>query len=41
MGHPAPDAMHVVLDVLLFSAVVTIGLGLVETRRGSLVEHKP
>ena len=28
-GHPAPDAMHFVLDLLLFSAVVTIAVGLV------------
>jgi len=34
LGHPAPDAMHFVLDVLLFSAVVTIALGLLTTRRG-------
>lgn len=31
-GHPAPDAMHFVLDVLLFSAVLTIVLGLWEIR---------
>ena len=41
VGHPAPDAMHFVLDLLLFSAVVTIALGLLETRRGSVVEDKP
>ena len=40
-GHPAPDAMHFVLDLLLFVAVVTIALGLLETRRGSVVEVKP
>jgi len=34
IGHPAPDAMHFVLDVLLFSAVVTIALRLLKTRRG-------
>ena len=28
IGHPAPDAMHFVLDLLLFLAVVTIALGL-------------
>jgi hypothetical protein len=31
IGHPAPDAMHFVLDLLLFLAVVTIALGLLET----------
>jgi hypothetical protein len=41
MGHPAPDAMHFVLDLLLFSAVVMIALGLLETRRGSALENKP
>ena len=40
IGHPAPDAMHFVLDLLLFSAVVTIALGILEARRGSLVENK-
>lgn len=34
IGHPAPDAMHFVLDVLLFLAVATIALGLWEIRRG-------
>ena len=34
IGHPAPDAMHFVLDVLLFLTVVTIALGLLNTRRG-------
>jgi hypothetical protein len=33
IGHPAPDAMHFVLDVLLFLTVVTIALGLLKTRR--------
>jgi hypothetical protein len=33
LGHPAPDAMHFVLDVLLFSAVMTIAFGLLKTRR--------
>jgi hypothetical protein len=33
LGHPAPDAMHFVLDVLLFSVVVTIAFGLLRTRR--------
>ncbi len=33
--HPAPDAMHFVLDVLLFSAVMTIAFGLVKTKRRS------
>lgn len=40
-GHPAPDALHFVLDVLLFLTVVTIALGLLETRRGSMVEDEP
>ena len=34
IGHPAPDAMHFVLDLLLFLTVVTIALGLLKTRRG-------
>jgi len=34
IGHPAPDAMHFVLDLLLFLAVATIALGLLETRHG-------
>ena len=33
LGHPAPDAMHFVLDVLLFSAVITIVVGLAKSRR--------
>ena len=39
--HPAPDAMHFVLDLLLFSAVVTLALGILEARRRSVVEDKP
>jgi hypothetical protein len=31
LGHPAPDAMHFVLDVLLFSAVATMALGLLNS----------
>src|SRR5271169_1311222 len=38
--HPAPDAMHFVLDVLLFLVVVTIALGLLETRRKSALGDK-
>ncbi len=38
--HPAPDAMHFVLDLLLFLVVLTIALGLLETRRGSAVGEK-
>jgi hypothetical protein len=34
-GHPAPDAMHFVLDLLLVSVVLTIALGLLEIRRAS------
>jgi hypothetical protein len=41
IGHPAPDALHFVLDLLLFLTVVTIALGLLETRRGSIEEGKP
>jgi hypothetical protein len=41
IGHPAPDAMHFVLDLLLFSVVVMIALGLLEASRGSAVENKP
>jgi hypothetical protein len=40
-GHPAPDAMHFVLDLLLFLVVVTIALGLLETRCRSAVDEKP
>jgi hypothetical protein len=40
IGHPAPDAMHFVLDVLLFSAVVTVALGLLKTGRGFVVAEK-
>ena len=40
IGHPAPDAMHFVLDLLLFSVVVTIALSIFETRRGSEVKNK-
>jgi hypothetical protein len=41
LGHPAPDAMHFVLDLLLFLVVVTIALGLIESRRGSSSGDKP
>ncbi len=40
IGHPAPDAMHFVLNLLLFFVVVTIALGLLGTRRSSVVEDK-
>src|SRR5579864_3106557 len=40
MGHPAPDAMHFVLDLLLFSAVTRITIGLLHPRRGSVIENK-
>jgi hypothetical protein len=40
-GHPAPDAMHFVLDLLLFSAVAMIAVGLLETRRRSVLADKP
>lgn len=40
VGHPAPDGMHFVLNLLLFFVVVTIAFGLLETRRRSLVEDK-
>ena len=40
IGHPAPDGMHFVLDLLPFFVVVTIALGLLRTRRRSLVEDK-
>ena len=35
IGHPAPDAMHFVLDLLLFSTVATIAVGLLKTGRAS------
>ena len=40
IGHPAPDGMHFVLDLLIFFVVVTIALGLLETRRRSALENK-
>jgi hypothetical protein len=40
IGHPAPDGMHFVLNLLLFFVVMTIALGLLETRRKSVVEDK-
>jgi|SRR5579863_7687907 len=40
-GHPAPDGMHFVLNLLIFFVVVTIALGLLETRRRSPVGDKP
>ena len=40
IGHPAPDGMHFVLNLLLLSVVITIALGLLETRRRSVLEHK-
>ncbi len=33
IGHPAPDGMHFVLDLLLFGVVGTLALGLLEVRR--------
>jgi len=39
--HSAPDAMHFVLDLLLFLAVAMIALGLLETKRRSVVDDKP
>jgi hypothetical protein len=41
IGHPAPDAMHFVLDLLLFLAVATIALGLLETIRRPVSDDKP
>jgi hypothetical protein len=41
VSHPAPDAMHFVLDLLLFLVVMTIALGLLQTRRRSGVDEKP
>lgn len=35
LGHPAPDGMHFVLNLLLFFVVATIALGLWETTRRS------
>lgn len=34
------DGMHFVLNLLLFFVVMTIALGLLETRRKSMVENK-
>ena len=31
--HPAPDAMHFILDLLIFAVVVTIAIGLWKSRR--------
>jgi len=33
--HPAPDAMHFVLDVILFAVVVTLAIGLAPRRRST------
>jgi len=41
IGHPAPDGMHFVLNLLLFFVVMTIALGLLENRRGAVIEGKP
>jgi hypothetical protein len=38
--HPAPDAMHFVLDVLLFLALATMALGLLKYRHGSVAGDK-
>jgi hypothetical protein len=40
-GHPAPDGMHFVLDLLLFSVVLTLAVGLLETRWGSAAVDRP
>lgn len=36
-AHPAPDAMHFVLDMLLFASVLTLGAGLLRKRESSPV----
>jgi hypothetical protein len=38
MGHPAPDGMHFVLNLLLFSVVVTIAVGLFQIRRRAMLD---
>jgi hypothetical protein len=40
IGHPAPDGMHFVLNLLLFSVVVTIAVGLFQTRHRSMLKDK-
>jgi len=35
-GHPAPDAMHFVLDLLLFAVLGTLAIGLFLTSRKQL-----
>jgi|SRR5882757_2448166 len=39
-NHPAPDAMHMVLDMLLLSVVTLIFVGLLKTRRKAAL-HQP
>ncbi len=39
-NHPAPDAMHFVLDLLLFSAIITLAIGLLHGPRASVIEQK-
>jgi hypothetical protein len=37
-NHPAPDAMHFVLDMLLFSVVALTSVGLFKLRRKIIVQ---
>jgi hypothetical protein len=39
-GHLAPDAMHFVLDVLLFTTVGTLAIGLLEATRKAAMSRK-
>jgi len=39
-NHPPPDAMHFVLDLLLFPVVVTIAIGLLRAKHGSAHEDE-
>jgi len=37
--HPAPDAMHFVLDLLLFVSVATIAIGLLSIKKSTQVKR--
>jgi len=39
-GHPAPDAMHLVLDLLLFAVLGTLAIGLFQIPRKTVMTSK-
>jgi hypothetical protein len=41
VSHPAPDAMHFVLDLLLFSSVATLAVGLWKAKRAGVDSVNP